>query len=1221
MIEEYTKLSPITKTIQFELKPVGNTRNTIRTMKHLETDAKFREQAAAAQPYIDEYIKHIADESLTNVSCSNACALITMAENLVKEGEKPTKDQKKKIRDAKTQAEKLVQKAVQESVKAALPGGAKLKDLASEKFIHTYIHDFSMSDPYCNSIFDELKGKTALLSKFLTSRITALDTWMPDRVIENMHIYLDNAKKLETIMGSPVSGEVLISHPDIEIYQMGAAYDQCLRQGGIDAYNRMISGEMDGEIMLMKGVNSIVNEYNHSIRGQKNVHSLPRLKKLNKQILFPGTKLFTVPFVSNDDEARAVIADAHAAFEYVSELSEALRETSTQDIFISGKQVHRLSHLLYGDHHKLTNIMAAVKEKELREAHGKKAMTKTLQNKIDNIPMTIKKQNYTMKDISEYAGDDLHKMFAAHFASLVVTLDSIWNDCNNICKNKLPIKGSERNLEIVQDYFNTWTDIRDAVRIIARNSEEDIDNDFYDAWQTAYEETKATYKAENMIQSYAKRAIGQIVRKQLAHYGAPARHTSKWALPNEKVDVGNNVLIRMDGRFYFFCLPKGEKPVYLDGNDTSCELLTARTIASVDKNVPRFAWPKEVKAFFEENPDAQEYMSKIGVLVPRSAYEAYTGEAYKKKNRDKVGEETYKNALFDLLSYYIPCMKARYPDRVFPFKPADAYDSTDEFYQDIKSVATISAWMPGNRELIETMVKDGKALLFEITSSKLRKYYETQDESRLDDYARTLLFLLSEENQKHNIMKLNSRPQLMYRPAAEGEPIRHKKGSVLVNRHDVNGDWIPDDIRGDIYRCLNGRLSPHKISDEAKRYLNENLVVSKEADHEIVKDGRFYKEQFSVVFSYTKNPTVVAQKTRVRNEMIREISEDCNRIILIRNTQDTVFMSVRDKNGAVLEERSLNIIDGTDYHKRLKDLEEESRDRQKHNWENKKEVKNLRDGYFTKAIKEVVDAVRKYDAIIVTERVGKESRDKWYALGNTAFKKFEKMLCSRLGDLHFSDIAFGCPGSLTNPYQLADPDGGMDFQNGIVFFVSGYGITETDPASGFHCDFQTYTIQNKTSRLMFLSRFDKIKYDKTTKELEVAFDYDKFSTSGAPTQAHWNMKTSNGIVLFNREYKYNTYIEHPFDDVADALEQEGHDPERNIRDIASEGNLSKRTTDLIFERLLKILRGSQGTHDGKRRMYASPVTGEIIDESVCAATNLNQRFDCFCVEWAKKRIA
>ena len=1218
MKEYFTKISPLTKSVSLELLPVGKTRETIRVLKHLEKDEEFREKCDAIRPFIDEYIIHVVNEAFEHIDKD---AFGEQFEALGKAVDSADRNE----RNTASSIERRIGAMIEGAVSNVMPEDCPIKKINSDLFISRVLLDYYNGDAKKQSMILGVKGNIELLRKFLISRITAVTTWMPARVIENFYLFHSNIVSLREAAESEA---VDLISPLVQREMMeDTGYVFFLKQEDINKYNRIISGLSDENGIIEKGLNGIINEYNIGIRGTKNQRALRKLDKLNKQILMATESMFHVDVIENDDQVRELFEDISPISDDLDRFEAIMRKTAPSDIVVCGDSIRALSHILYSDNLYITNILSDREEIQIRERMNnaeKKAEKRKIEKELESLTaiVTNKDRLYTLEEINSYTGDNVSGFLAVIFSERCTLLHNAKNDCEKALQRKADLRSNEDVKEAVKAYFEDgWKDIRDILRLIRNKGSEKTNNEFYDEYDIFDEKLSATIRANNLVRNYFTKNVSETIEQYNASFGHPGRGSSKWYI-GQKFDKKQNAIIRMDEKYYFFILTDTAKPVDLLGADQNCNVMVYTKMQKPFQIIPKMTMTR-AKVFFDEFPEEDKFVltEKLSdpVVITREVFDMYTAKLFKKPDVSKADPETaqemtetFKRALRQIIDVFIKFCTSYtvWEDRPFTFKKAGDYTDLNDFYSDVERYSAMQKWMAGNRDLIFGLVEKEKGLLFEISNKGLRNFYETGDYSRLNDYARTFLYFFTEENRKNPSLRLNSRPQLIYREAAAGEPIIHKEGSILVNRKDVNGNFIPEEIYRQIYVFYNDKVDSRlALTEDAQAFLRSNLAVTKKARYDIIKDRRFYKEQFRIVLSFTKN-SECQNREKTINTTAGMYADTANRVILVRNSQDTIYMTVTDPKGTVLEERSLNVIEGTDYHKRLFDLENQNREQKSKGWKYTSKIKDVRDGYFDKAVSEIVKTIVEYDAIVIMERVSDKARDKGFAIGNSAYKSFEKKLLTRLSDLHLKNIEESQPGSITNPYQLCISPlvWDNDYQNGIVYFVNAAGAAGTDPATGFRSIFDVSRIHTKEGKCAWLSKFSKLSIDEEKHSLDIAFDYDLFKTYFVPEKSQWEMSLYSGITEYNREYKFNSFIEHPFDEVAENLREEGIDPANGILEAVSQNRISGKTVDLLYNRLLKSLWGTVGAHDGLRSMYVSPVTGEVTDISKNTAINLGKRF-------------
>ena len=1214
----FTKRSPIVKSLSFELKPFGKTAESIRKQGLLETDASFRKDAEAARPFIDEWIKDLIDRALSAAATNETRELFRQLGHIYDSNDKEEKA-------VRFDVENAIRKIVSCCVSAALPADFSLGKINSEKFISEILADHFRKDAEAMAAITAVSGKSVFLAKFFVSRITAVETNMPDRVIENFVTYHNNIRAIKDALDTPAVTKKICDIFDERMCN-DADYASFLRQSDIDAYNRVISGISDESGLVSLGFNAIVSEYNQLIRKTADARALRKMEKLDKQILMPVESMFTVMSIEDDEGVREVYEELVPVENEVDALIKALRKASSDEVVVFGDALHRLSEIVFEDHSYIPRKLTEAGENAVRSrirGDMKKSEKTKLEKEAAAVASGVTKAEtfYTMADVEKVCGPNVLKTFLAAFSAANTTLRLTSAACRPVFEDKSPLRGRSEAKKVIRSYVQeSWSAIRDFVNVIRSKDDPRANNEFYDVYAVVQPLVAQTTRGNNMIRNYLTRSIAKTVETNAASFGSAARSASKW-YAGGRMDSRQNALVKMDGRYYLYIFPAGSKPCVIEGSDDDCEVMIYTKMQSPYQNIPKLTMTRAAK-FFSENPGARsfELTEKLTepLTISRKVFDVYNSGACKKPNTKKMSAEeaadavaSFRKAIETVLPLFIRFCNTYtvWSDRTFSFRDPSEYTDLADFYTDVEKCSVMQKWVTGDKEKILELVENGRALMFEITNRGLRHMYETGDMSRLNEYAIPFLYLFSEENRKSGTMKLNSRPGFFFRPASDDEVIVHKAGSVLVGKRDTKGGFIPDALYTEIYKYYNGMLSG-VLSKEARRYIDEGLVSTRTSEYDIMKDARYHRDMYKICISYEKNAECFGTPSPINAEadLIASMS---NRVILVRNQNDIVYMTVVTPSGEILESRSLDVIDGIDYHKRLGDIEKSNRETRSSSWDYADKIANIRDGYFSKAIAEIARTVVKYEAIVIMERISEHTRDKGFALGNTAYKKFETLLTARLADLHFNGIEEGQPGSITNPYQLCMPNEKCrsEAQNGIVYFVPGGGISVRDHESGYNFDFDISGINTKTAKMRWLSKFDSIRYDAESKAMNVSFGFDNFKTYGRASRNAWDLRLTGGTTVYDRETGENSYIPHPFDDVISRMSDEGVRADADLAKVMGEGRVTSTVVDMFFYRLVYCLRGIVHTHDDKRATYVSPVSGHEMDFSENSAFNLLNSFE------------
>lgn len=1191
-LEDLTRQNKVTKSLQLEIIPEGKTGETIENKGFLDTDAMHRDLVSKISPYVDSAIRKVSNTALSDMSIDFSVDA---------EEEEITA----KIKSA---ANKALLKAVKDLF------GLSLKQINSAKFLHDalpeHIAEMDLAADEKAAALDlaeSIKGKTEIITSFLITRITALEVWMPERVAENWHTYKKNINIFEKLIKSDIGADLLRDHPCVSGFVDAKNYNNYLSQNGINEYNLAINGLVTVDGIKKKGIRQLVNEYNQKNKGN---NSLPMPKELYKQILEPTEKAFSIRTISTDEELKEVTFDAKKlADEATKDIMDALKDLTGDDLAVRYNKLHALSHLVTGNH---KTIPDAIKTAELNtlveeyESAPSKREAKVIEKRIAGLDKALLKMQWTFDEIEKLSGvKDLVKTYKTAINSEKSFIDGL----NPSAIFAGPVRGDENATLSLKEYFDAWTTLRDLFRLIMRSDTDKGDNAFYEVLGSNYRNLNATAKAQGLAVAYITRKPKDASKNDLASMGTAARSGSAWLQPDGILDINKfTILSGADGKLFLYMLAPGTKPVSLVGSDKDNFVFAQKKAQDAKKFLPRLTFTY-AKKFFEKNPNEDAFVLSKKLHKPMTITRAlfdikdknlYTTGALKDGT---VTEEEFKDNLAKILQFYKDFV-ANYEEYdlfniKYRYDDVSDYKNSEDFFEDINACNIKAMWLNCDREKMEKLVDSGDALMFLISS---RFLYRDDKKSAYTEVLKTALF----ENAD---IFLSSSPKMFYRKATITKPIVHKKGSILVNKRDKNGNAIPDDIYEEIYRFKNNLTTAKEfnLSKEAQRYLNTGLVVTKKATHDIVKDKRYTENKWFIQFSYTKNRSVVSGEKSL-NSTIRENLPNMNVISVIRSATDLIYYMVQAPDGTILEKQSLNVINGYDYWAALKETSDERKREKSEEWKYGRKVADQRDAYLSQAITVLCRKVIEYDAVLCLEYIQPEVKNKFDAIDNSVMKKFESLLTARLSDLYFMDKACGEPGSVDNPYQLCD-NTGNDFQDGIVFFTGAAYTGNVDKETGFVNIFDYSRIVSGAHRKAFLAHFDSIKYSKTKDRFIFSFDYDNFVTRDVIKNTAWQITAGGPAVNFDREHKRNVYVPETASAVVELLLKHN----RELSDDFAKNALDKDKMTVeeacaFYDIFRRAVSGIVKAHDGVGMTYISPVTGKIFDANEVAAENLARKF-------------
>ena len=312
--DNFTKKYSMSKTLCFELKPVGNTEQMLIDNNVFKKDQLIQNKYERTKPYFDRLHRKFITESLENFKFSSLVKYFELCEILDKE---KSKENEKKL--------KVESDLLRKEIVAAFASNAKkwkdkyktikLKNedyeiLFEEDIFAVLKEEFGKEEDSFLldeegrkiSIFDSWKGFTGYFTKFFETRknfykADGTSTAVATRIVDqNLRRFCKNFKIFDFVFNKVDLSDLSWINQDVmECFKIDY-YSNCLTQEGIDRYNEIIGGKTLEDGRKLKGVNECINKYRQDHKGEK----LPFLKTLDKQIGSEKKEFFEV--IENDQQ-------------------------------------------------------------------------------------------------------------------------------------------------------------------------------------------------------------------------------------------------------------------------------------------------------------------------------------------------------------------------------------------------------------------------------------------------------------------------------------------------------------------------------------------------------------------------------------------------------------------------------------------------------------------------------------------------------------------------------------------------------------------------------------------------------------------------------------------------------------------------------------------------------------------------------------------------------
>ncbi len=1086
-------LFPISKTIKWELKPVGMTAERMLEAGFLDRDRSKRDAYTVVKSMADRFYRGYIDERLSTLDLDWNMLGDAMSV-LKKSGE--TKD-KRELDNLK--------KSFKDSISKHIFTKKDDEDIFSAKVLAKLRGTESdYEEIEALKKFDRFAG---YFQDFFVNRRVFADTVRGScayRIVEdNFPRHFENCRKYQIIrrdnpelileLKRSMEG-YLETDPDV-LFSIGH-FGKLLRQKDIDAYNRVVGSVFRSESDNCRGFNPILNEFH-----QKNPDSPKMLmQKLQKQILSePDSGSFRLRNYENEGQMFEDLQNLWTGIETnrLLEIPASVLEEGEFDrtgVFISKAGVNTLSSWMFSDWERIGGLLQIFKFNEMGDSASKS------RKKIDK-----------WLDSDSFSLDVLDRAVANETdIGIVPFLNRRLIDAAEQAREAyLGLEGcaSMRKGQYqgrVKTFVDSLLRYRDVLKLFSYDPDLPLDRRFYDTFQFVYEEMASAYRTYNRCRSFITKKEYNTEKFKM-NFDCP-HLADGWDLNKES--SYNSFLFRRDGLYYLGIRnPAWKYEDFSVKADPECddfyEKAVYKQLQDPVKMLP--------KVFFSKK-GLDKYKPSERIL---KGYES---------GLHKQGDSFDLGFCHDLIDFYKNAISQNrdWDFFDFRFRETSEYCSISEFYQDVESQGYRMRFVRIPAPTIDEMVNEGRLLLFQMYN----KDYSRDKTPGGKPNLHTMYWeaAMSEDNLRDVRIKINGYAELFWRDASIKDGTVHRKGSVLVNRIGKDGKPIPSDAYYDLCRYCNG------IRDDpgaGKGY--EDQIVCKNSRYDIEKDRRYCHDRMFLHIPLTFNfksdgKTDVNRKVL---EWIRE-NEDIKFLGIDRGERNLIYLSLVDSDGRILWQRSMNTIvqkDGRgntralDYHEKLAVREEERRNAQQ-SWGPMDAIKNLKEGYVSAAVHEICRIAVEEKALIVIENLNYGFKNSRKKVEKQTYQTFERMLINKLQNLVFKDSEPGSPGSVLAPYQLCGPIDSMEdipSHCGMLIHVTAAFTSRIDPVTGFVNVFNLSDITNNTQRADFLSRMTSIRYNSDEDVFEFSFDYGNFRTRLTPKVRKWTVCTYGDRYTYNRK--------------------------------------------------------------------------------------------------------
>ncbi len=1073
--DKFNNLFSVSKTLRFELEPIGKTKKFFEKYI-LKEDERKSDLFKKVKKYCDEYHKLFISECLKNFDDKDF-------ENLLKEYfalvnlPNPSEKETKRITD--------ILKVLRAKISDRFTKNPKYKGLFGKELINDYLKDYYKDN---KNILDEItpfKDFTSYFTGFNTNRKNMYSkeekhTAIAYRLIdENLSTYIKNIKAfniiLENIPDIKIQIKENLNLDCDEFFSNIENYTNVLTQEQIETYNLAISGKSQ-ENSKIKGINEIVNLYK-----QKNKIKIPKLRELYKQLLSDTTSAsFKFDIIEYDYQIVEMINSYYETFKknFIDDngCQSALSNIQNYDIkniYINNDvSLTSLSQNIYNDWNYINSLLGneydqnykgkakfgTEKYSEKKEETLKKIKEISL-FKVEELIKNYDKENNNSEKIFEYfknaIKEKLEKINIEYNNTKIILEREYEQTSTDLLKD-------EQSIEKIKNFLDSIKDLQILIKyLIPKNNTLETDLEFYNALN--YDILSEIIPVYNKTRNYLTKKPYSLEKFKL-NFDCPT-FLNGWDLNKEEANLGT--LFRKDGNYYIGIMNTNSRKSFIEynqaefKNEKKYQKIEYKLLPGPNKMLP--------KVFFSE--------SRIKEFNPSEELLSKYERGYHKK-----GADFDLNFCHQLIDFFKASINKHEDWSKFNFKfsETNTYNDISEFYKEVELQGYKISFTDISEEYINKLVEEGKLYLFRIYNKDFSSY------SKGTPNLHTLYWkaLFDEDNLKNIIYKLNGGAEIFYRKKSIEAKITHPKNQPIDNKNPNN---------------------PKKQSI---------------FEYDLIKDKRFTLDKFQFHVPITLN--FKAKDTHKLNDLVNnkiKNTEDINIIGIDRGERHLLYACVINKNGEILEQYSLNTIGQTNYHYLLS-KKEDDRLKQRQAWGTIQNIKELKEGYMSQVIHKLTKLMVQYNAVIVLEDLNSGFKNSRKKVEKSVYDKFETALINKLSYLVDKSIQNKFEqGGIMNAYQLANADIKSAKQNGVIFYIPAWCTSKIDPTTGFVNLFDLKKIDKE-----FVKKFNSIKFNNTENYFEFDFDYSNFSDKSSGIRQNWTLCSfGNRIRTFKNPKKNNNY--------------------------------------------------------------------------------------------------
>lgn len=1177
-INELTALYPLSKTLRFELKPIGKTLDHIEQKGLIVQDEQRAEEYKQVKNIIDSYHKEFITMCLKGLKLN--MIYLERYESLARDVHRDEAEFDK------------VKAALRKQIVEAFKQGGSYNDLFKKELIQKHLPEFVESEEEKKMVANFSKFTTYFTGFYENRKNMYSDeeksTAIAYRLIhENLPLFLDNMKSFRKIAESEVGEhfanievcfeEYLNVEHLAEMFELDY-FSDTLTQEQIAVYNSVIGGRTLDDGTKIQGINEYVNLYNQQHKEAR----LPLLKPLYKMILSDRVALSWLPenpFESDEEMVEAIK-------EMCQSLKEVLMGNDGLRNLLLNIDLYDIEHIYIANDLGLTDISqqmfgqydvyaSAIKQKlrqGVKQSPKERRDPELFEERINRLYKSAKSfsiadlnshtdANHTIesyfKQLGAYdrEGEQRINLFTQIEMAQIAATDILAGKHGNISQ-------SDKEIAILKGLLDAYKSLQHFVKpLLGHGDEADKDNEFDAKLREAWNALDIVTPLYNKVRNWLTRKPYSVEKIKLNFENAQL--LGGWDV-NKEPDC-TSVLLRKDGFYYLAIMDKKSNHAF-DSDELPCdgkcyEKIDYKLLPGANKMLP--------KVFFSK--------SRIDEFAPsKEIVEAYKNGTHKK------GKDFNLAHCRRLIDFFKRSITKHEDWKNFPFvfSPTESYEDISGFYREVEQQGYMLSFRKVSEFFINQLVDEGKLYLFKIWNKDFSEYSKGMPNMH------TLYWkmLFNELNLADTVYKLNGQAEVFYRKRSldMADTTVHRASQPLVNKNALN----------------------------KKRHST--------FDYDIVKDRRYTVDKFQFHVPMTMNFKAVG-RDNINSEVLNIIRNGgIKHIIGIdRGERHLLYLSLIDLKGNIVKQMTLNDIvneyNGNTYATNYRDLlaeREGNRTEARRNWKKIENIKEIKQGYLSQVVHIISKMMVEYDAIVVLEDLNMGFMRGRQKIERSVYEQFEKMLIDKLNYYVDKQKRIDEAGGLLHALQLTSKFESfkkLGKQSGCLFYIPAWNTSKIDPVTGFVNLFDTRYVNADKAR-EFFSKFDSIRYNDAKNWFEFAFDYNEFTEKAKDTRTRWTLCTwGTRIRTFRNPAKLNQWDNEEVvltDVFKKAFDEAGIDIHSNLKEAICTLTEKKHLESLMH--LMKLLLQMRNSITNSEIDYLlSPVAdenGHFYDSRTCDDT-------------------